>query len=150
MDDKRLIEIYKEASKYFYSNQNNTNQKSKHWERYNLKEFTLDINYNDENSKEFDNIKIKKMLNNYLDQINRCTILTPNNEIHHNCINSDCSSSFINKDNKNEYDIGVYYNLFSYFSDNYKNKGIFLHTDCWKYIKKNIINLQYILIFQFI
>ena len=42
MDNKRLIEIYKEASKYFYSNQNNTNQKSKHWERYNLKEFTLD------------------------------------------------------------------------------------------------------------
>ena len=42
MDDKRLIEIYKEASKYFYSNQNNTNQKSKHWERYNLNEFTLD------------------------------------------------------------------------------------------------------------
>lgn len=42
MDEKRLIEIYKEASKYFYSNQNNTNQKSKHWERYNLKEFTID------------------------------------------------------------------------------------------------------------
>ena len=41
MDEKRLIEIYKEASKYFYSNQNNTNQKSKHWEEYNLKEFTL-------------------------------------------------------------------------------------------------------------
>jgi len=42
MDEKRLIDIYKEASKYFYVIQNNTNQKSKHWERYNLKEFTLD------------------------------------------------------------------------------------------------------------
>lgn len=42
MDEKRLIDIYKEASKYFYGIQNNTNQKSKHWERYNLKEFTLD------------------------------------------------------------------------------------------------------------
>jgi len=42
MDVKRLIDIYKEASKYFYVIQNNTNQKSKHWERYNLKEFTLD------------------------------------------------------------------------------------------------------------
>jgi putative sugar O-methyltransferase len=42
MDEKRLIDIYKEASKYFYGIQNNTNQKSKHWESYNLKEFTLD------------------------------------------------------------------------------------------------------------
>ena len=32
MDEKRLIDIYKEASKYFYGIQNNTNQKSKHWE----------------------------------------------------------------------------------------------------------------------
>jgi len=42
MDEKRLFDIYKETSKYFYGIQNNTNQKSKHWERYNLKEFTLD------------------------------------------------------------------------------------------------------------
>ena len=40
--EKKLIEIYKEASKYFYTNKNNTNQKSNHWERYNLKEFTSD------------------------------------------------------------------------------------------------------------
>ena len=42
MNEKRLIDIYNETSKYFYSNQNNTNQKSKHWKKYNLKEFTLD------------------------------------------------------------------------------------------------------------
>ena len=42
MDENKLIEIYKYSSKYFYSNQNNTNQKSKHWESYNLKEFSLD------------------------------------------------------------------------------------------------------------
>ena len=42
MNEKKLIDIYKEASKFFYGIQNNTNQKSKHWERYNLKEFTLD------------------------------------------------------------------------------------------------------------
>ena len=42
MDEKRLIDIYKEASKYFYGIQNNTNQKSKHWERYNsLNQFSL-------------------------------------------------------------------------------------------------------------
>ena len=37
-----LIEIYKEASKYFYSNQNYTNQKSKHWKKYYSKEFSFD------------------------------------------------------------------------------------------------------------
>jgi putative sugar O-methyltransferase len=42
MDENKLIEIYKEASKYFYTNQNNTNQKSKHWKKYNLREFTKD------------------------------------------------------------------------------------------------------------
>ena len=42
MNERRLIDIYNETSKYFYSNQNNTNQKSKHWKKYNLKEFTLD------------------------------------------------------------------------------------------------------------
>lgn len=42
MNEKKFIEIYKEASKYFYTNKNNIDQKSKHWERYNLKEFTLD------------------------------------------------------------------------------------------------------------
>ncbi len=42
MDEKKLIKIYNESSKYFYSNKNNTNQKSRHWERYNLKKFTLD------------------------------------------------------------------------------------------------------------
>jgi putative sugar O-methyltransferase len=40
--EKKLIEIYKEASKYFYSNQNNANQKSIHWQSYFLEEVTLD------------------------------------------------------------------------------------------------------------
>jgi putative sugar O-methyltransferase len=42
MNEKRLIDIYTEASKFFYNNNQNTNQKSKHWKKYNLKEFTLD------------------------------------------------------------------------------------------------------------
>jgi hypothetical protein len=94
-------------------------------------------NYNDEINV-FGNLKTKKMLNNYLDWINKCTILTPNNEIHHNCENIDCRYSFIDKINKKTYNIynGDKFLFFSYFSDEYKNKGIFLHTDCWKYIKK--------------
>jgi hypothetical protein len=95
-------------------------------------------NYNSEKN-EFGNLRTKKMLNNYLDWINKCTILTPNNEIHNNCENSGCDgNSFIDKDNKNKYNIynGHKILFFSYFNDDYKNKGIFLHTDCWKYIKK--------------
>ena len=42
MDKKKLIEIYNDASKYFYARKNNTLQKSKHWEKYDLREFTLD------------------------------------------------------------------------------------------------------------
>ena len=42
MDKKKLIEIYKDTSNYFYSDKNNTLQKSKHWKKYNLREFTLD------------------------------------------------------------------------------------------------------------
>ena len=42
MNEKRLIEIYTEASQFFYNNNQNTNQKSKHWKKYDLREFTLD------------------------------------------------------------------------------------------------------------
>lgn len=42
MIEKKFIEIYKETLEYFYSNRNNANQKSKHWQKYNLKKFTLD------------------------------------------------------------------------------------------------------------
>jgi len=42
MNEKEYIEIYKEASKFFYGNKNNKNQLSAHWELFNLKEFTAD------------------------------------------------------------------------------------------------------------
>lgn len=52
MSEKRFIEIYNQASEYFYNNRNNKNQKSKHWESYNLKKFTLDnlINFRNLNN----------------------------------------------------------------------------------------------------
>ena len=42
MNEKRLIEIYNDASRFFYNNKDNTNQKSKHWQRYNLREYSLE------------------------------------------------------------------------------------------------------------
>jgi putative sugar O-methyltransferase len=56
IDEKKLIEIYKEASKYFYSNQNNANQRSIHWQSYFLEEVTLDnlINFRKGHINKFD------------------------------------------------------------------------------------------------
>jgi len=79
MDEKRLIEIYKETSRYFYGNQNNTNQKSKHWEIYNLKKFTLDnlINFrNDGNlSAGLDDQNDTFAFNEYSEVINKTSEL---------------------------------------------------------------------------
>lgn len=52
MDVKRLIDIYKGASNYFYCNDNNDNQKSIHWKkRYDFKEYTLEnlLNFRKDN-----------------------------------------------------------------------------------------------------
>ena len=38
--ERRLIEIYRESSNFFYNNIQNTSQKSKHWKRFNLADFT--------------------------------------------------------------------------------------------------------------
>ena len=40
MDNSELINIYDEAFNFFYNQQNNLIQKSKHWESYNVKKFT--------------------------------------------------------------------------------------------------------------
>ena len=50
MNEKKLLEIYHQASDFFYNNSLNYNQKSKHWKRYNLKNFNLNnlINFRKE------------------------------------------------------------------------------------------------------
>ena len=42
MSKEKLLEIFNEANNFFYSNQSNKNQKSKHWKRFDKKKFTLD------------------------------------------------------------------------------------------------------------
>lgn len=41
MNDERLITIFNETSKYFYGDSNNLNHKSRHWKRYDSRDFTL-------------------------------------------------------------------------------------------------------------
>ena len=42
MSKEKLLEIFNEANNFFYSNQSNKNQKSKHWKRFDKKKFTFD------------------------------------------------------------------------------------------------------------
>ena len=42
IQNRRLIEIYKDAYKIFYNDMSNISQKSKHWKRYDAREFNLE------------------------------------------------------------------------------------------------------------
>jgi len=55
-----------------------------------------------------------------------------NNEIIHNCREVSCNIDFI-APNKNKYSASLDYNSKNYNST--KNKGLFIHDDCWTFIK---------------
>jgi hypothetical protein len=86
--------------------------------------------------------------------LNNCTLLLKNNKIIHNCKEISCNNGFYStKTNKYYETLNVFdnnyinleqYNL-NYKKYNYiENIGIFIHTDCWKFIKKNYnIKLEY-------
>lgn len=68
--------------------------------------------------------------------LNNCTFLCANNKIIHGCKEVECNNSF--KDKKGN----TYTNMTYYDSDGMY--GVFLHTDCWKFIKSEYkINLTY-------
>jgi hypothetical protein len=71
-----------------------------------------------------------------IEWIKKCTILTLDNKIIHNCENTDCYSAFENPS------IGIEFQAYGYYQS--KNLveypkyilGCFVHTDCWHFIKK--------------
>jgi len=71
---------------------------------------------------------------------NNCTILTLDNKVIHNCEETTCNGQFYSNTNNLEYKIfGSYFEkdtISSYFLK-INNFGVFLHTDCWNYIKNN-------------
>lgn len=94
------------------------------------------IIYNDDN---FLNLNEKEfgVFKKITDWLYRCTILTVNNEIIHNCREVSCNVEFI-APNKNQYIASLDY------SQSTKNKGLFIHDDCWIYIKnKHGIELKF-------
>jgi hypothetical protein len=82
---------------------------------------------NDKKPFDIDDIKnfVKKTIH-----LSQCTFLTENNEIIHNCYENSGCGSFKDQNNNN-------YGLLLHKGDNKKNfkYGLFLHTDCWEYIK---------------
>lgn len=74
---------------------------------------------------------------------NKCTFLTKDNKIIHNCKEVSCNIDFVSP-NKNRYTASVNDIELVYDYPHVKNIGLFIHTDCWKYIKiKFKIELKY-------
>ena len=74
--------------------------------------------------------------------LNKNTFLTADDRIIHGCREVSCNIDFSDS-RGNLYYHDLYSRIFSYIFDK-TNRGIFLHTDCWKYIKSHYkINLKY-------
>jgi hypothetical protein len=68
-------------------------------------------------------------------------MLLTNNEVKHNCKEISCNTTFSDKKNKYTH-LMENYNVCFY--EKYSNEGVFIHTDCYKYIKlKYNIKLTY-------
>ncbi len=82
--------------------------------------------------------KINNLVKN-TEWINNCTFLDAFDNIIHNCYNEDCYNTFTND--------GNYFNYYYHqtYTENYNKKyGVFLHTDCWRFIKNEYgIELTY-------
>ena len=85
---------------------------------------------------------LKKMIKQTL-WMNKCTMLLTNNEVKHNCEETSCNGLFSDIKNKNSYTHLIQkYNVCYYHK--YSAEGVFIHTDCYKYIKlKYNIKLTY-------
>ncbi len=70
--------------------------------------------------------------------LDKCTFLTLNNEIIHKCREVACNVEFTNGKKTfnqiNPYSIGNFNDITMFGID---NCGIFVHTDCWKFVKQN-------------
>ncbi len=74
--------------------------------------------------------------------LNDCTFLTNTNKVIHHCRETNCNIVFKDK-KKNEYYQDIHHEIYTEIENKDKN-GIFLHNDCWNFVKKNYkIELKY-------
>lgn len=75
--------------------------------------------------------------------LKKCIILLTNNDVIFNCENSYGDNEFKDK-NGNVYLCEINSKLYKQYKDTYKGCGIFLHSDCYKYVYNNYgIKLKY-------
>jgi len=86
--------------------------------------------YNDDDYLNIDDKKFK-MLQKITEWLKKCTILTANNMVIHNCDEINCNDTF-SSPNNDEYVVDMMSKSFTY--PYVKNKGLFIHNDCWTYI----------------
>lgn len=74
--------------------------------------------------------------------LSKCIFLTNTNKVIHNCREVGCNIVFKDK-KQNEYYQDIHREIYIEI-ENKPNNGIFLHTDCWNFVKKNYkIELKY-------
>jgi hypothetical protein len=110
----------------------------------------INSSYSSTTKKLIKKIKLSKNIINDLNDLNKtgkwmnkCTMLLVNNQVIHNLTEISCNINFCNKKICTTH-IGSWTgtNECSYKSSS--NCGIIIHTDCWKFIKKNYkINLNF-------
>jgi hypothetical protein len=125
-----FIESFLENMEYYESIMNTQNKKKIFIENYS----DIYKNYIKNPKKFLDKLKTLK---NNTKWLNKCTFLSADGSINHNCKEVACNISF--QDNKGNNFVNQ--TFLDEFNINY---GLFIHTDCWKFIKKEYnINLSY-------
>ena len=83
-----------------------------------------------------------KVVSKKMKWLEKCTMLLANDEIVHGCKEFGCNVMF--SSNNNKYSGDLHMNDINYFDNSIRNRGIFIHTDCWKFVKNNYkISLKY-------
>lgn len=114
----------------YYEKIKNSNDKKNKWQKTKLKSI---YDYYIKNPDFIKTIKLYYKITNWM---NSCTFLTIDNRIVHHCKEVSCNIEFT--DNKNN----IY--IHSGKEELQPNYGIFIHTDCWKYVKNEYkISLNY-------
>jgi hypothetical protein len=89
-------------------------------------------------------IKIEKKINSKLKWLNRCTFLTLNDKVIHSCIETECNVSFRKNNKQYEHITKFSSGSLSDIIGASENMGVFVHDDCWKFVKQTTgVELKY-------
>jgi len=126
-NNKNIINLYKKIYEFYKNDKKIINK----FKKLNKTKFIVNFN----------------KLNKTTKWMNKCTFLTTDNKIIHNCKEVSCNIDF--KDSKKN----IYtHDPFKISKSNIlEPNGVFVHTDCWKYIKNKFnikLNYSYLPIFS--